>query len=176
MKNIICLRSRSHKISKKIFSAILLLISLIFARPVCVFAQDKGITIHQEVIINASPKLVYETLLSSGKFSECTKKSFADFSPASAHIDSSEGGVFKVFDGHIIGRNIELIPDQRIIQAWRVVDWPAGVYSIVRFEFKLQGNVTSLIFDQVGFPAGWKEHLSEGWQQHYWDALNKYFQ
>jgi activator of HSP90 ATPase len=164
------------QISNKLFGTILLSISLLATNSNCLFAQDKGITIHQEVIINASPQRIYETLLSSKKFSECIKKSFADFSPASANIDSTDGGAFTIFDGHIIGRNIEIVPNQRIVQAWRVVDWPAGIYSIVRFEFKLQGSVTNLIFDQVGFPEGLKVHLSEGWQQHYWDALNKYFQ
>ena len=64
-----------------------------------------------------------------------------------------------------------MVPDQRIVEAWRVVDWPAGVYSIAKFEFKPQGSGTQLIFDHIGFPEGLKEHLSIGWQQHYWDAL-----
>jgi len=82
----------------------------------------------------------------------------------SANIDSVVGGTFSLFDGHIIGRILELVPNQRIVEAWRVVDWPAGVYSIARFEFKPQGSGIHLIFDHVGFPEGLKEHLSIGWQ------------
>jgi hypothetical protein len=44
------------------------------------------------------------------------------------------GGAFTLFGGHITGRHIELVPDQRIVQAWRVVDWIPVVYSIVKFE------------------------------------------
>jgi len=135
----------------------------------------KGITIHQEIYFSVAPKLLYEVLLSSKQFSECTKKSFNMFTATSAQIDPVPGGVFAVFDGHIIGRVLELIPDQRIVEAWRVVDWPAGVYSIARFEFKTQSSGTQLIFDHIGFPDGLKEHLTIGWQQHYWDALAKYF-
>jgi activator of HSP90 ATPase len=70
---------------------------------------------------------------------------------------------------------IELIPNQRIVEAWRVVDWPAGIYSIARFELVPDASGTRLIFDHIGFPDGLKEHLTIGWQQHYWDALTKYF-
>ena len=136
----------------------------------------KGITIHQEITFKVSPQTVYETLLSSKKFSDCIKKSFDDFTAMSANIDPTVGGTFSVFDGHIIGRILELVPNQRIVEAWRVVDWSAGVYSIVKFEFKPQGSGTKLIFDHIGFPEGLKEHLSIGWQQHYWDALIKYLQ
>jgi activator of HSP90 ATPase len=136
----------------------------------------KGVTIHQEVYFKVSPQRVYEALLSSKQFSEFTAKSGGGFSSMSAKIDSTIGGAFSVFDGHIIGRILELVPNQRIVEAWRVVDWPAGVYSIAKFELKSQGAGTQLIFDHTGFPENLQEHLAMGWQQHYWDALTKYFQ
>jgi activator of HSP90 ATPase len=134
------------------------------------------IIIKQEPYFNASPQRVYETLLSSKAFSDCTKKSFGNFTATSATIEAAVGGAFSVFDGHIIGRIVELVPNQRIIEAWRVVDWPAGVYSIARFDLEQQGSGTKLVFSHTGFPQGLKEHLATGWKEHYWDALNKYFQ
>jgi activator of HSP90 ATPase len=136
----------------------------------------KGVTIHQEIDFNVSPQQVYQALLSSEQFSAFTKKSFDMFTATSAKIDAKEGGTFSVFDGHIIGRILELVPNERIVEAWRVVDWPAGAYSIAKFEFKSKNPGTNLIFDHIGFPEGLKEHLTIGWQQHYWDALTKYFQ
>ncbi len=98
------------------------------------------------------------------------------FTASSAKIDPVVGGTFSLFDGHIIGRILELVPDLRIVEAWRVVDWPPGMYSIARFDLSAEGTGTRVIFEHVGFPEGLKEHLSEGWQQHYWDAMTKYFQ
>ena len=138
--------------------------------------SSKNIIIHQEINFKATPQQIYQTLLSSKEFSRCTKKSFTVFSDTSANIDPIAGGIFSVFDGHIIGRILELVPNQRIVEAWRVVDWPDGVYSIAKFEFKSKDSGTLLIFDHIGFPEGLKEHLSTGWQQHYWDALNNYLQ
>ncbi|MEO8860413.1 MAG: SRPBCC domain-containing protein [Ginsengibacter sp.] len=161
----------------------------IFLIPVSLFSQtkpdvmskavqdsSKSITIHQEVNFRVAPQKVYQTLLNSKEFSASTKKSFNAFSEKSAIIDSSVGGIFSLFDGHIIGRILELVPNQRVVEAWRVVDWPAGKYSIVQFQLTSQGSGTHLSFDHIGFPEGLKEHLSTGWQQHYWDALNNYFQ
>jgi activator of HSP90 ATPase len=136
----------------------------------------KGITIHQSAYFKVPPAQVYNTLLSSAAFSASTKKSFDIFTASSAKIDSVVGGTFSLFDGHISGRILELVPDQRIVEAWRVVDWPAGVYSIARFDIGAEGSGTRVIFEHVGFPEGLKEHLSIGWQQHYWDAMTKYFQ
>jgi activator of HSP90 ATPase len=136
----------------------------------------KGITIHQSAYFKVAPTRVYNTLLSSVAFSACTKKSFDMFSASSAKIDSVVGGSFSLFDGHITGRILELVPNQRIVEAWRVVDWPAGDYSIARFDFSAEGSGTRVTFEHVGFPESLKDHLSIGWQQHYWDAMTNYFQ
>ena len=182
--------NKSHFLYKKV-AVSLVFIAAIFSLQSSAIAQEtkttkskhinnadsvKGITIHQEVNFSVSPQHLYETLLSSKQFSDCTKKSFSNFTARSATIDSTVGGTFSLFDGHIIGRILELVPNQRIVEAWRVVDWPDGVYSIAKFEFKPQSSGTKLIFYHVGFPEGLKEHLTIGWTQHYWEALTKYFQ
>ena len=73
-----------------------------------------------------------------------------------------------------MGRNLELIPARRIVQAWRVVPWPEGVYSIAKFELQDQGSGTKVIFDHTGFPTDLAEHLESGWQENYWKALRSY--
>jgi activator of HSP90 ATPase len=128
---------------------------------------DKSITIHQEIDFKAAPQRLYEALLSS--------EQFAEFSGRSAEINREVGGAFSLFKGHIIGRNVELVPNQRIVQAWRVVTWPEGTYSIVRFELKPQGSGTHLVFDHIGFPEGLHDHLAVGWEENYWSLLKKYF-
>ncbi len=136
-------------------------------------AASPSAAIHQEVDFTASPARIYRALLDTKQFREFSAQS-GEFSAKSADIDSSPGGAFMLFDGHIVGRNVELVPDVRIVQAWRVVDWPAGSYSIVRFELNRKGSGTHLVFDQTGFPESWHDHLAAGWQSHYWDLLARY--
>jgi activator of HSP90 ATPase len=129
--------------------------------------NEKSIVIHQEIDLNASPQKVYEALLDS--------KQFTEFSGRTAEINRDIGGAFSLFKGHIIGRNLELVPNQRIVQAWRVVTWPEGAYSIARFDLKAQGSGTHVVLDHIGFPEGLHDHLAQGWDENYWSPLKKYF-
>ena len=133
--------------------------------------------IHQEVTYKASRKRVYEALTDTRQFDKIVELSGAKKSIAlgskPTQISGQVGGAFVIFGGHIIGRHIELVPNQRIIQAWRVVDWEPGVYSIARFELKEQGTGTRIVFDHTGFPQGLGAHLAEGWKGHYWEPLEK---
>jgi activator of HSP90 ATPase len=39
------------------------------------------------------------------------------------------GGDFTLYDGQINGKNVELITDAKIVQKWRMQDWPAWHFS-----------------------------------------------
>jgi activator of HSP90 ATPase len=125
-----------------------------------------GTTIHFDVDYKTKPEKIYQALLDA--------KQFSAFSGLPAEIDGRPGGTFKMFDGQIEGRNVELIPNQRIVQAWRPASWPGGEYSIARFELVARGTGTRIVFDHAGFSEDKKEHLTEGWQNHYWGPLHKY--
>jgi activator of HSP90 ATPase len=122
-------------------------------------------TIHQEVSFSAAPSRVYKALVDL--------KTFAEVTGAPASGDSTEGSAFSAFGGHITGRHVELVPDKRVVQAWRAKTWPEGVYSIVRFELKPDGKGTKLVFDHEAFPEDMREPLSQGWQSNYWDNIAK---
>lgn len=130
-------------------------------------------SIHQEVAIRASSRQVYEALTDAAAFTKVTKFSTMP-NAAPAQIAREAGGAFSLFDGHIVGRHIELVPSQRIVQAWRAADWDAGVYSIARFSLRDEGGRTILTFDHTGFPDGQGKHLADGWRLNYWEPLNKY--
>jgi activator of HSP90 ATPase len=123
-------------------------------------------TIHQEASFSASPSRVYGALVDLKQFAEVTGQ------PATG--ESTVGAAFSAFDGYVTGRHIELVPDKRVVQAWRAKSWPEGVHSIVRFELMPDGKGTRLVFDHEGFPEKEKEHLSGGWQTMYWEKIAKY--
>jgi activator of HSP90 ATPase len=123
-------------------------------------------SLHQEVDFATDPQHLYEALLDS--------KNFTAFSGDTAKIDRKMGGAFVMFGGRILGRNVELVPDRRIVQAWRPASWEPGVYSIVRFEIAGHGNQAKITLDHTGFPEGDFGHLNAGWQSHYWAPLKKY--
>jgi activator of HSP90 ATPase len=143
---------------------------------------DSGISrtaesIHQEPVFKANRKRVYEALLDSAQFDKVIQISGVMQSmhlPGKpTEISPEPGGAFVLFGGYITGRNIELVPNQRIVQAWRAGSWDPGVYSIARFELVEQGSGCKIAFDHTGFPKGEAEHLASGWKAHYWEPLDK---
>jgi len=102
-------------------------------------------------------------------------KQFAAFSHESADIHGEPGGTFSIFGARILGCNVELVPNQRIVQAWRSAGWDPGTYSIVRFDLKEQGTQTRVLLDHTGFPVGDYDSLYSGWKSHYWDRLQLFF-
>ena len=126
-------------------------------------------SIRQEVSIAASPERVFKVLTDGHQFSAAT-------GGAPASIDPTEGGAFSCFGGMILGRNIEIVPAQRLVQAWRVKTWDAGLFSVARFELSPKGAGTLITFEHTGFPAGDRDHLTSGWHANYWEPIKKYLE
>lgn len=133
-------------------------------------------SIHHEIQFKAPPARLYTALTDAEKFhkmvllSEAVKKGMVK-DPQPAQISTLAGGEFTVFGGYITGRQIELVPNVRIVQAWRTGSWNPGIYSIATFALAPRGTGTFLTFDHTGFPKGEAEHLAEGWQTNYWQPL-----
>jgi activator of HSP90 ATPase len=133
--------------------------------------------IHQEPEFPAAPARAYAALLDPRQFDRIVELSGVmqamHLKSAGSRINPHAGGAFALFGGYITGRQLELLPNQRIVQAWRAADWPAGVYSVVRFELHAHDAGCRMVFDQRGFPDEEAKSLAEGWQSHYWEPLRK---
>jgi activator of HSP90 ATPase len=136
-------------------------------------------SIHMEPVFNASRKRVYDALTDVKQFSKVVQLSAAvtsGMAPANPPTEISDkvGGTFLMFGGFISGRHLELVPGERIVQAWRVAYWKPGEFSIARFALVEQDGSTKIIFDHAGFPNGDAESLSKGWHGNYWEPLKKF--
>jgi len=134
-------------------------------------------SIHQEPVFKASRKRVYEALTDAKQFDKVIQLSGVmqamHLGDKPAEISREVGGAFTLFGGYITGRHVELVPNQRIVQAWRTGGWAPGVYSIAKFELVEQDSGTRIVFDHTGFPKGEAEVLASGWKAHYWEPLEK---
>lgn len=139
--------------------------------------SNSNAAIHQDVVFKASAKRVYDALTNARQFDRIVILSGAmqamSLKPSPARIDNEPGGAFALFGGYITGRNIELTPHERIVQAWRAASWAPHIYSIVRFELTAHPDGVKLSFDQTGFPNDEALSLAKGWQHHYWEPLAK---
>ncbi len=121
--------------------------------------------IQQTVTFKASPHEVYEALMDSQKH--------AEFSGGKASISREVGGEYSAYDGYITGRNVELVPDRKIVQSWRAVDWPEGHLSTVTFLLLPIPEGTRLNFTHVDVPEGTEAEFGQGWIDNYWEPMKK---
>jgi len=129
-------------------------------------------SIHQEALIDATPLEVYGYLTDGETFAAATGKA--------ARLEASAGSAFSLFDGRVEGRQIELVPGGRVVQAWRFGDahpdaWEPGVYSIVRFTLKAEGDRTRFVVDHDAIPAEWREHIESGYPIFYEKPMTRHF-
>lgn len=74
------------------------------------------------------------------------------FTGSKTSISRKVGGKFSVYDGGLKGVNLELVPDEKIVQSWRTEDWPEGHYSKITFALEEVNGKTRLTFTQTGVP------------------------
>ena len=123
-------------------------------------------TIKQVITIKASPHEVYEILMDSKKHSVMTR--------SKAHISRKVGGKFSVFNGGLIGENIEIKPDKKIVQSWRSSEWrPKDHYSTVSFKLEPKKNNTKLTMIHKNVPGYDFMELKDGWKEYYWKPMKE---
>ncbi len=124
--------------------------------------------INQTVTFLASAQEVYEALLD--------EKKHAAFTGAEANIDRSENGNFDMYEGYCHGYNIELVKNEKIVQAWHFAEegWPDDHYSICTFALEQIDDKTKLTFIQTDVPEHKVTALTSGWEEFYWKPLAIY--
>jgi activator of HSP90 ATPase len=134
--------------------------------------------IHQQVIFAQRAARVYAALTVSEQFDRVAASGDAMNSrmktalgSAPTHIDARPGGAFSLFGGYVTGFNLEIVPNMRLVQAWRAGSWAPGIYSIARFVLSEEGAATRLVFDHTGFPNEAADHLAMGWHDNYWKPM-----
>jgi uncharacterized protein YndB with AHSA1/START domain len=135
--------------------------------------------IRQEIAFAASPRRVYEALTHAKHFDAITRLSDGEAllkaegaKPTAIH--GQVGGTFTLFGGYVTGRNLQMIPNERLVQAWRAGSWKPGDFSIAAFSLTPDGANTQLKFEHRGFPDNEGPSLARGWHVHYWEPLAKF--
>jgi activator of HSP90 ATPase len=122
-------------------------------------------TVRQTAIFKANAHEVYEALMDSRKHSV--------FTGSKASISRKIGGKFTAYDGYIEGVNLELVPDEKIVQSWRGSDWAEGHYSRATFSLKKVEGGTRLTFTQTEVPEEQYEPIIQGWRDYYWKPMKE---
>lgn len=80
---------------------------------------------------------------------------------------AKKGGKFALFGGNVSGEYLELEEPTKIVQSWRLNEWPAGHYSTLQIEFDQTDVVTYMRVNWTGVPVGQEEVTKRNWLEYY---------
>lgn len=118
--------------------------------------------------VPASAQEIYEAWLDSLAHSEMTG--------SEAVMSDEVGAEVAAWDGYITGRNLELVPGERIVQSWRTTEFDdehEDSIVTVTLEEVEDGTLLTLIHSQV--PEGQTSYQEGGWEEHYFEPMKAYF-
>jgi uncharacterized protein YndB with AHSA1/START domain len=119
-------------------------------------------------VIPASARDIYDAWLDSAAHSKMT----GGQAKASAEL----GAEITAWDGYISGRNLELTPGERIVQAWRTTKFPEDHEdSIITLTFEERDDGTLLTLSHSNVPEGHLGYEQGGWQKSYFEPMIAYF-
>jgi len=93
-----------------------------------------------------------------------------------ASMSDEVGAEVAAWDGYIAGRNIELVPGERIVQSWRTTqfaDEHEDSIITVTLEEVEGGTLLTLVHSNVS--DGQTSYEQGGWQEHYFVPMKEYF-
>lgn len=88
-----------------------------------------------------------------------------------AVMDAQVGTAFELWGGSIYGKNIEVVPEKKLVQEWFGGDWDKP--SIVTFTLKKRGNGRVVELTHTDIPTDEVSNVDDGWKEYYMGTLKK---
>ena len=123
--------------------------------------------IRQRARFACSPHELFELYADSAKHSASTG--------AQARVSREAGGAFSAFEGALNGRNLLIVPDRLIVQAWRSTAFkPTDMDSILVLEFRKAPGGSEVEIVHVNVPKQDHAGVTKGWPHYYWKPWKAY--
>ena len=91
-----------------------------------------------------------------------------------AVMDSKPGTEFSLWEGDITGKNLEIIPGEKIVQEW-FFDDPENP-SIVTIELENENKGTRIKLLHTNVPDEAYGNIDYGWKEYFFGAMKKYLE
>lgn len=114
---------------------------------------------------------LYQTFTDPARIAAFTR------APPKLFEGAKEGGKFELFGGNVTGEYLELVPNKKVVQSWRLAQWPAGHFSTLQIEFD-QNDVDHVTVMRVmwkGVPVGQEEVTKRNWLEYYVRSIKQTF-
>jgi activator of HSP90 ATPase len=97
--------------------------------------------------------------------------------PPKVFEGAKKGGKFELFGGNVSGEFLDLVEPTKIVQSWRLNQWPAGHHSTLKIEFDQNDvdSVTVMRVEWTGVPVGQEEVTKRNWLEYYVRSIKTTF-
>jgi activator of HSP90 ATPase len=128
-------------------------------------------SINDEVEFRTTAEELYKTFTDADRLAAFTRSKPLVFEGA------QQGGKFELFGGNVSGVYDVLEPPAKIVQKWRLAQWPQGHYATlnIRFEQNDMDGVTIMKVDFAGVPVGQEEVTKRNWGEYYVRSIKQTF-
>jgi activator of HSP90 ATPase len=116
-------------------------------------------------LINVTPDEVYIALTNPNSIRLWTGEA--------AEMSTEQGSEFSMWDGSIVGKNIEFVNGKKIVQQWYFDEQPEE--SIVTILLHPHKQGTSVELRHTNIPDSEYDNFVEGWNDTYFAALADFF-
>ncbi|ATY67035.1 Activator of Hsp90 ATPase [Cordyceps militaris] len=114
---------------------------------------------------------LYQTFIDPKRIAAFTR------SPPKVFEGAKEGGKFELFGGNVSGEYVELEQNKKVVQKWRLAQWPATHFSTLKMEFDQNDvdHVTVMRVTWDGVPVGQEEVTKRNWLEYYVKSIKATF-
>ncbi len=127
-----------------------------------------GVEFRVSKLIPAAPETIYQAWLSPDLHTKMTG--------GKAVVSDQVGDEFSAWDGYIKGKNLELQPSLRILQAWRTTEFlDQDPDSLLEITFISEGIGTRVTIRHSDLPEHGMQY-QQGWVDSYFNPMIEYFQ
>lgn len=117
-------------------------------------------------IIPATPEEIYLALTHPGTLQLWTGDQ--------VEMSTEVGSEFSLWDGSIVGKNLEFVEGKKIVQQWYFGDQEAE--SIVTIKLHPDKEGTSVELRHINIPDEEFDNITEGWNESYFGSLREFYE
>jgi activator of HSP90 ATPase len=91
-----------------------------------------------------------------------------------AEMSTEPGSEFSMWEGSIVGKNLEFEENKKVVQQWYFDGQPEE--SIVTIKLHVDKTATSVELRHTNIPDDGYNDIAEGWDNSYFGPLNEFFE
>jgi activator of HSP90 ATPase len=128
-------------------------------------------TVNDQEEFRTTAEEMYQTFTDPQRLAAFTRAAPKKFEGAKS------GGKWELFDGNVSGEFVELVEPSKIVQTWRLNQWPAGHHSkqVIEFDQNDIDGVTTMRVTWTGVPVGQEDVTKRNWEQYYVRSIKQTF-